>query len=108
MDTRIAVDQTNDSDNELDQPFSRAEIESAVSKLLNDKCPGPDGIPAEFDKVTPNECIGLIKEMFNRILDTGTFPKGWVKSLVTTYHKSGPINDSSNYKYPLQSIFSFD
>jgi len=24
------------------------EIESAVSKLSNDKSPGPDGIPAEF------------------------------------------------------------
>jgi len=40
----------------------------------------------------------LLEEMFNRILDTGTFHKSWGKSVVTTIHKSVPINDQSNYR----------
>ena len=88
----------NDAGIELDQPFSCAEIESAIYKLSNDKSPGPDGIPSEFYKFTLRECIHVLETLFNHIYETGIFPKSWGQSLITTIHKSGSVNDPNNYR----------
>lgn len=49
----------------LTEPLTLDEIKTALSRMQNGKCPGPDGFPAEFLKAFSDKLIPLLLNMFN-------------------------------------------
>ena len=88
----------DDTSNSLNDPFTLQEIEWSISKLINGKSCGLDGIPSEFYKCSKTDISPIMLLLFNKILDTGNFPESWGQSIITPIHKSGPSNNPGNYR----------
>lgn len=58
----------------LDEPFSVDELRSALMLMQNGKCPGPDGLPAEFYKSFADQLAPILLNMFNESLENGYLP----------------------------------
>ena len=85
--------------NDLDKPLSITKIKTAVKQLRNNKSPGCDEIPAGiFKALGDNVCIHL-KDLFDRILETGTVPQDFSDALlVNLYKNKGNASDCGNYR----------
>ena len=96
----IADDDLNNDDEyaSLNLPITDDEINRNISKLKCGKSQGIDGIGAEFYKHTSQRILPILNALFNKILSSGEFPNMWSESLIVPIHKSGSINDPSNYK----------
>ncbi len=57
----------------LDEPFTDGEIK-CVMLMQNGKCPGPEGVPANFFKVFADKLSPLPLNMFNELLQVGILP----------------------------------
>ena len=84
--------------NELDFAIQECEIRKAICCLKNGKSAGLDGINNEMIKLSQNVFLPLYTKMFNKILNTGTFPNVWSKGYITPLHKSGTASDPDNYR----------
>jgi len=84
--------------NVLNDPFELSEIKQSILRLKNGKSCGDDGIPSEFYKFSVDYISPIQLVLFNKILDTGCFPKSWGHSVITPIHKSGPTNSPGNYR----------
>ena len=82
----------------LNIPITEEEIKNSLSKLRNNKSPGPDGICIEIYKSTIETILPYLVQLFNEILDTGNFPSEWSESIITPIHKKGPKSDPGNYR----------
>ena len=89
----------------MDQPFTLSEVKNAVKKLQNDKAVGFDSIPNEFLKHSGMGFQTLLTSLYNKILDSGQFPKGWNKGRISLIHKRGSRDNLGNYR-PLTVIIS--
>ena len=93
--------------NELDEQISLAEVKQAIRKLKAGKASGIDEIPAEFVKAAEDMVAPFLTKLFNRVYDTGVFPKQWSQSVIVPLLKKGDINDPGNYRgISLLSIIS--
>jgi len=88
----------------LDSIISFTELEFHLKKLKNNKAPGPDKIPNEFIKNSPQHYKINILKLFNKILETHTFPKEWCTSHIYPIHKSGSTSDPKNYPSSQQLV----
>ena len=77
----------------MDRPFTLSEVNNAVKKLHNDKAVGFDSIPNEFLKHSGMVFQTLLTSLYNKILDSGQFPKGWNKGRISLIHKRGSRED---------------
>lgn len=79
------------------KPFSPAELISHITKLSNNKAPGPDKITAAILKELPRKGVVLLTTLFNSVLRLGYFPQQWKKANVHLILKPGkdPYSPSS-------------
>ena len=81
----------------LDEPPKFTEVLSAIRSLKNNKCAGPDGLPAEILKAGG---YLLMRQLFHFICNTWqneTLPQEWKDSnIVTIYKKKGDKSSCGN------------
>ncbi|UYV81596.1 hypothetical protein LAZ67_20001650 [Cordylochernes scorpioides] len=75
-------------------PFSENEVKLTAFKFGKRKSPGPEGIDNTVVKALVRMHPSLLSRLFNRCLDTGTFPEAWKVARVVLLEKSGKVLDS--------------
>lgn len=79
--------------------FTETELLSASRSLKSGKAPGPDGIPAEILRRVSDLKPGLLLDMYNDSLRTGTFDDRWKTArLVLLYKGKGELTVPSSYR----------
>jgi len=61
-------------------PITRDEIQKAVKSSKSGKAVGPDEIPAEIIKLLDENSLSQLEKIFNKIYDSGEYPKDFLKS----------------------------
>ena len=84
--------------NELDIQIDNKEILTAIKQLKTGRSAGPDKMLNEFFINGKNELIDFIHPLFNKIFDTGFFPKEWSEGFIIPLHKKGNTDDVNNYR----------
>ena len=85
----------------VNKPFSIQELKQmSKDKLSSGKAVGFDRIGNEVLKILLNNELysNMILELFNKILDKGTYPKLWKTDLIKPVHKRGCTFFESNYR----------
>ena len=83
----------------MNSDISITEVESTVKHLHSGKLPGLDGISNELIKNASVVIGPLMCWLFNKILQSGSFPISWGRALIVPlYKKKGSVNDLSNYR----------
>ncbi len=82
----------------IDYPISKEEITKSINKLKSGKSCGPDSITNEMLKCGGDVFHDVITKLFNRVLQSGSYPTIWTKSFITPIHKSGSKSDPNNYR----------
>ena len=62
--------------NKINQHITHNDVKTTLLKLKNKKAPGFDRISKEMLVIT-GSVINILKELFNKILNAGVFPKQW-------------------------------
>ena len=83
---------------ELDAPISRSEIKNAIKRLNIDKSAGSDNLINEYFKNAAEILLDPLLILFNKILDSRSFPKNWATGLIVPLHKKGDYDDPNNYR----------
>ena len=83
---------------ELDEQISRKEILDAIKRLHTNKSGGIDNLINEYFKYAAEILIEPLFILFNKILDSKTFPQNWAIGLIVPIHKKGGIDDPNNYR----------
>ena len=74
-------------------------ISETITKLKNNKAPGPDGILNEYLKNSSPLLIPIYFKLFNIILDTGILPGSWTLGIIKPIYKNkGNQQDPDNYR----------
>ena len=73
-----------------------ANIEQSIKKLANGKAQDIDSLQAKFLKWGMKLLAPYIKEIFSRV-NQDNFLVEWTTSVVIPLHKTGDINNPSNY-----------
>lgn len=82
----------------MDNPITVEECMGFLSKLANNKSPGPDGLSNEFYKNLTTSGISNLTNLFNAILETGKIPDEWGSVKAIVLHKKGDPLDPNNYR----------
>ena len=72
------------------RPFTQAIKPSLMS--------GSDGIPPMIIKCGSDDISLFLCKIFNVSLESGVFPSQWKTSVIIPRHKSGPLDDVTNYR----------
>lgn len=83
---------------ELDSPFTMAELEVALKSAKLRKAAGKDGIPVEYYKNLTEEWKLVLLRMFNKVLESEKTPASWSEILVSMLYKKGDEGDPDNYR----------
>jgi hypothetical protein len=83
---------------ELDEEISLNEVKSAIHRLKSGKASGLDNISAESLKAAENIIAPFLVKLFNRLFETGVFPKEWSQSVIIPLFKKGDANNPENYR----------
>ena len=75
------------------------EVHKLLSTLQTEKSPGPDEISPRMLKLAAPYISGILCRLFNTSLRTGQLPLDWKSANVEPLHKSGSVNDISNYHH---------
>ena len=93
--------------NKINQHITYNDVKTALLKLKNKKARGFDRMSKEMLIIT-DSLINILKELFNKILNAGVFPKQWNYSLIKTIFKGGDKDNPSDYRgISLNSTKSF-
>ena len=77
----------------------RAEVESALRKLKNNKATGPDEIPVEAWRALGGEGVDLMWDLMVKIEEQEHIPDEWRESvLVPIYKEKGDVEECQNYR----------
>ena len=84
---------------ELDKPFSEAEVNAAIKRMKSNKsCAPNDLLLNEFFIESADILVGHITDIFNIIYDSGYFPQSWSEGFIVPLLKKGNKEDVSNYR----------
>ena len=84
---------------DLDRPISDQEIISAVKKVKKGKAAGRDGVTGDLLKLLLHVLTPSLNKLFNKIFETGNFPKDWTSAILCPIYKGvGNRNVPSNYR----------
>ena len=72
-------------------PITLDEVTYAIKGSSNNKCPGIDGIPAEFFKLYLSKIVPFLTALFNNIYDGGTVPSTWNTTIIKLIPKSKDV-----------------
>ena len=86
----------NASLNEINITVS--DVEDIISNLDVNKAVGPDLISHKLLKITCKSISKPLSALFNKSLQTATFPSKWKQSLVLPLFKKGDKSSVSNYR----------
>jgi hypothetical protein len=75
---------------------TREEVKAAVTKLKNNKAPGPDGIPSEIFKEGYICLENRIYELIVHIWNEEKIPSSWAEALIFPIHKKGDVQNCEN------------
>ncbi|UYV85105.1 hypothetical protein LAZ67_X004585 [Cordylochernes scorpioides] len=88
----------------VDPPFSENEVKLTAFKFGKMKSSGPEGIDNTVVKALVRMHPSLLSRLFNKCLDTGTFPEAWKVARVVLLEKSGRKGNSPNDYRPLSLL----
>ena len=80
------------------QPIDVETVMFTIMKLNNSNAFGVDGIPTRFIKDSLFVIAFYVTVIINTSIVTGVYPSIWKHPLVDPNHKSGDINDPSNFR----------
>lgn len=88
---------------ELNCEISTEEVDKCIGSLPKGKAADMDGLVNEMYKAvnTPaskHQLSSYLKTLFNRILETGVYPKDWCVAILSPLHKGGDVNEPNNFK----------
>ena len=89
---RVSLPTTTNSD----ELFSNEDITLGIKRLASGKAQDIDRLQAEFLKWGTNLLTPHISNIFNMVTQ-GCFSTEWTTSVVIPLHKSGDVNNPSNY-----------
>ena len=98
---RLDSEQLTNMRVQVNKPFSIQELKQmSKDELSSGKAVGFDRIRNEVLKILLNNELfsNMILELFNKILDKGTYPKLWKADLIKPVHKKGSTFLESNYR----------
>ena len=75
------------------------EITAAIKLLKNNKACGVDNVINDFFKYCNNDCLELIVDFFNIVLNTGYVPTEWCLGIICPLYKNkGSVDDPDHYR----------
>lgn len=83
---------------ELNEELSQEEILKAIKQLKTNKSGGPDKLINEFFIHGKHILLPILRNLFNRIFESGVFPESWSEGFVVPLHKKGSLSDVGNYR----------
>ena len=91
-------DRNEEEQHVLDQVITFEEVENAVKRIQCGKACGIDGIVGEMLKSGGELTIHFLRELFNKIFDSGVYPKEWSKAIVVPIFKKGDRDNPDNHR----------
>ena len=95
---KLVEDLIKSGDDRLEPDFTLEEFNETLAKLRNNKTAGPDRIPAEMIKNSPEDVLTLILKLINKIKNTKQYPNLWALGYTTLIHKDGDEENPDNYR----------
>ncbi|CAH2092277.1 unnamed protein product [Euphydryas editha] len=74
------------------------EIRGALKQLKNNKAPGDDGITTELLKAGGKPVLVALQQLFDSVINTGSTPEAWSRSVVVLFFKKGDKTQLKNYR----------
>ena len=91
--------QNGTQDQGLTMGVTRAEVESALKKMKNNKAKGPDEIPVEAWRALEGEGVDLLWDLIIKIEEQEHMSDEWRESvLVPIYKEKGDVQECQNYR----------
>ena len=87
----------NNIPTEIDHAFSRNEIEQSLKECKNKKA-ASSPIIFEMLKSCSNILAPYLQHLFNKVLESDTYPKLWSTTHIVPIFKAGAQSDPSNYR----------
>uniref|UniRef100_A0A8C5MP15 Reverse transcriptase domain-containing protein n=1 Tax=Leptobrachium leishanense TaxID=445787 RepID=A0A8C5MP15_9ANUR len=88
-----------ESSDSLDAPISAAEIQRIVTRLKGGKCPGPDGLPAEYYKSYSDVLTPHMESLFASLRDGDKLHPHTLSATISVLKKPGKDDaDVRNYR----------
>ena len=84
--------------NELDFRITETEVHNAIKALKSGKATGLDNTSNEMLKAGQSVLSPILAELFNKILNSGNYPKEWASGRILSLHKKGNTADPGNYR----------
>ena len=81
----------------LDDPFTMAEVHTAIRNLRRSKAAGVDGVPPGVFKLLAGEWLEILTVLFNLVF-AGEYPEQWSYAKMFTIFKKGNAGDANNYR----------
>ena len=78
--------------------FTESELHSALFSRNNNKSPGIDSITSEILKASYDFISPFLLYLYNRIFNTGEYPRAWGEGIITPIFKKDDVNDASSYR----------
>ena len=88
--------QDNTSTDKLNKIITPSEITISIKSLKKGKSSSDDKICNEFLKYLDNDSVSTLCKLYNKCLDTGTYP--WNNNIITPLHKKGCKSNPDNYR----------
>ena len=82
----------------MDLQISHDEIKKAIQGLKSNKSCGIDDILNEYFVNAADVLIEPLHTLFNKILESRSFPAQWATGLIVPLHKTGSYDDVNNYR----------
>ena len=86
------------TDLSLEPDFKIEELRKAIHKLKSNKSAGPDRIPAEMLKASPEIILKLLVKIMNKIKSLEHYPLKWALGITSLIFKDGNDEDPNNYR----------
>ena len=74
------------------------EIINAVKKIKNEKAPGPDHIPPEVLKISPETTADILHDLFKTIRENEETPEEWRLGYIVKLPKKDDLSNCQNWR----------